>query len=145
MIRLNRRYDDIIHLSRPVSPRRTPMPALARAAQFAPFAALSGFEDAIDETARLTDSTPEHTEDDLALLNEQLRALMESTPNRPVVTLTCFEPDEKKSGGAYRSVTGAVRRVDAIQQEVILADGRVVPFGKIHGIGQEMAGAQSAG
>ena len=145
MIRLNRSYDDIIHLPRPVSPRRNPMPALARAAQFAPFAALSGFEDSIDETARLTDRPPEHTEDGLRSLNEQLRALMDTLASRPVVTLTCFEPDPQKPGGAYRSITGAVRRIDEIQQELILADGRVIPFKRIHEIGQEMTGTQSAG
>lgn len=131
---LNRSYDDMLRLPRPVSSRRKPMPALARAAQFAPFAALTGFEDSIDETARLTDCTPERTEDGLALLNEQLRALMEAAPGRPMVTLRCFEPDEKKPGGAYHSVTGTVRRVDEVQQEVILADGRRIPFGKLQGI-----------
>lgn len=134
---LHRRYDDILHLPRPVSPRRTPMPALARAAQFAPFAALTGFEDSLDETARLTDRTPVLTEEDLAHLNEQLHALQSDLAARPVVTLTCFEPDAKKAGGAYRSVTSAVRRIDDIRQEIILADGRVIPFGKVHNIRRE--------
>lgn len=128
MIPLNRHYDDIIHLSRPVSSRRTPMPASARAAQFAPFAALTGFEDSLDETARLTERSHERPEDDLALLNEQLRTLMESTPGQPVVTLTCLKPDEEKPGGAYHSVTGTVRRISELGQDI--------PFERIHDIEQ---------
>lgn len=131
---LNRSYDDIITLPRPVSPRRTRMSPLGRAAQFAPFAALTGFEDCIDETARLTDRCPELTEEDFLRLNGQLCDLMGCLHEQPEVTLTVFEPDEKKPGGAYRSVTGQVRRIDEVNQSVILTDGRIIPFGKIHGI-----------
>ena len=131
---LNRHYDDIIDLPRHVSPRRTRMSPLGRAAQFAPFAALTGFEDEIDETARLTDRCPELTEEDFLRLNGQLCELMGCLHEQPEVALTVFEPDEKKPGGAYRSVTGAVRRIDETGQTVILTDGRVIPFGKIHGI-----------
>ena len=131
---LHRSYDDIIDLPRPVSPRRNRMPPLGRAAQFAPFAALTGFEDEIHETARLTDRCPELTEEDFLRLNGQLYELMGCLHEQPEVALTIFEPDEKKPGGAYRSVTGVVRRIDETGQAVILADGRAIPFGKIHGI-----------
>ena len=131
---LHRSYDDIIDLPRPVSPRRTRMSPLGRAAQFAPFAALTGFEEEIDEAARLTDRCPELTEEDFLRLNGQLCELMGCIHEQPEVALTLFEPDEKKPGGAYRSVTGAVRRIDETGQTVILTDGRVIPFWKIHGI-----------
>lgn len=131
---LHRSYDDIIGLPRPVSPRRTRMSPLGRAAQFAPFAALTGFEDEIGETARLTDRCPELTEEDFLRLNGQLCELMGALHEQPEVALTVFEPDEKKPGGAYRSVTGVVRRIDEVGQAVILADGRNVPFGRIHDI-----------
>ncbi len=131
---LHRSYDDIIDLPRPVSSRRNRMPPLGRAAQFAPFAALTGFEEEIDETARLTDRCPELTEEDFLRLNGQLCDLMGCLHEQPEVALTVFEPDEKKPGGAYRSVTGAVRRIDETGQTVILTDGRIIPFGKIHSI-----------
>ena len=131
---LNRSYDVIINLPRPVSPRRKRMPPLGRAAQFAPFAALTGFEEEIDETARLTDRCPELTEEDFLRLNGQLCDLMGCLHEQPEVALTVFEPDEKKPGGAYRSVTGAVRRIDETGQTIILTDGRVIPFEKLHGI-----------
>lgn len=131
---LHRSYEDIITLPRPVSPRRTRMSPLGRAAQFAPFAALTGFEEEIDETARLTDRCPELSEEDFIRLNRQLCDLMGSLHEQPEVALALFEPDEKKPGGAYRSVTGVVRRIDEVGQSVIFTDGRVIPFGRIHGI-----------
>lgn len=134
MSTVSRRYDDIIDLPRPVSPRRTRMSPLNRAAQFAPFAALSGFDDCIDETARLTDRCPELTEEDCIRLNAQLCGLMGRVQEQPEVTLTCFEPDEKKPGGAWIGVTGRVRRIDETGQSIILTDGRMISFGKIHGI-----------
>ena len=129
-----RSYDDIIGLSRPEFTRRPRMSPLGRAAQFAPFAALSGFEACIDETARLTDHCPELTEEELLRLNGQLCELMGCLHEQPEVTITCFEPDEKKPGGAYCSVTGRIRRIDETGKLVIFTDGRSIPFGKIHGI-----------
>lgn len=131
---LHRSYDDIITMPRPVSPRRTRMSPLSRAAQFAPFAALTGFEEEIDETARLTDRCAELTEEDFLRLNAQLCDLMGCLHEQPEVALTVFEPDEKKPGGAYRSVTGVVRRIDEVNQRIIFTDGQVIPFGRIHGI-----------
>ena len=130
----NRHYDDIIDLPRHVSPRRPQMSLLGRAAQFAPFAALTGFEDTIDETARLTDRCVELDEEDLFHLNEQLCGLIAAIAEQPEITLTYFVPDEKKSGGAYCSVTGRVRRIDEVNQNVIFADGTVIPFGRIQHI-----------
>ena len=127
-------YEDIINLPHHQSKIRPQMPIKDRAAQFAPFAALSGFEDEIDETARLTDRCPELTEEDFLRLNAALYELMGCLHEQPEVTLTLFQPDEKKPGGAFISVTGHVRRIDEANREVILTDGRSIPFGKIHGI-----------
>lgn len=130
----SRHYDDIIDLPRHVSPRRTRMSLSARAAQFAPFAALTGFDGAIQETSRLTDRCAELDDEGLADLNRQLTLLMSALTERPEVTFTCFEPDEKKAGGAYISVTGRVRRIDEAERKVILTDGRVLPFDRIYGL-----------
>lgn len=129
-----RHYDDIIDLPRHISPRRTQMPLSGRAAQFAPFAALSGYDGAVQETARLTDRCIELDEESLTALNQQLTLLMSALSEQPEVTFTCFEPDEKKAGGAYRSVTGRVRRIDEVERAVILADGRKIPLDRIYGI-----------
>lgn len=127
-----RHYDDIIDLPRPVSPRRAQMPLSGRAAQFAPFAALSGYDGAVQETARLTDRCIELDEESLTALNHQLTLLMSAITEQPEVTLTVFEPDEKKTGGAYRSVTGKVRRIDETGREVILTDGRRIPLDRVY-------------
>ena len=123
-------YDDIISLPHPRS-RRAPMPQSSRAAQFAPFAALSGYEDAIGETARLTDCTPQSTEDSLALMDEKIHALLEIIGERPQITLTCFEPDAHKSGGAYVRISGRIRRVDTVNRSIILTDRTVIPMDSV--------------
>lgn len=133
-----RHYDDIIDLPRPVSPRRAKMPLLGRAAQFAPFAALSGYDGAVQETTRLTDRCIELDEENLALLDQQLTRLMSAIAEHPEVTFTCFEPDEKKAGGAYRSVTGRVRRIDETGREIILTDGRRIPMDRIYGLSTDL-------
>lgn len=129
-----RHYDDIIDLPRHVSPRRAQMPLSGRAAQFAPFAALSGYDVAVQETARLTERCVDLDEESLAILNQQLTLLMSAITEQPEVTLTCFEPDEKKAGGAYHSVTGKVRRIDEAGREIILTDGRRIPLDRVYGI-----------
>lgn len=127
-----RHYDDIIDLPRPVSPHRARMPLSGRAAQFAPFAALSGYDGAVQETARLTDRCIELDEESLTALNHQLTLLMSAITEQPEVTLTIFKPDEKKTGGAYHSVTGKVRRIDETGREVILTDGRRIPLDRVY-------------
>ena len=116
-------YDDIIHLSRPVSKKHPPMPMTKRAAQFLPFAALSGFEGEIAEAARLTQTAPELSEDALAALDEQLSLLRQLLPDQPQVTVTRFLPDERKAGGHFETLTGQVRRVDEAGRALILTDG----------------------
>ena len=119
-------YDDIIHLSRPVSKKHPPMPLTKRAAQFLPFAALSGFEGEIAEAARLTEAARSLGEDALAALDEQLALLRQRLSDQPEITLTRFVPDAKKAGGHYETLTGQVRRLDEAGRALILTDGTKV-------------------
>lgn len=116
-------YDDIIDLPRPVSKKHPPMPMEKRAAQFLPFAALTGFEAEIAEAARLTQAAPELSEDALIALDEQLSLLRQRLPEQPAVTLTRFLPDEKKAGGRYETLTGNIRRLDEPNRLLLLTDG----------------------
>ncbi len=124
-------YDDIIHLSRPVSKKHPPMPMTKRAAQFLPFAALTGFEGEIAEAARLTEPVPELGEDALVALDEQLALLRQRLPEQPEITVTRFVPDEKKAGGSYETVTGRVRRLDEVHRLLILTDGAKIDIDTI--------------
>lgn len=125
------RYDDIIDLPHHVSDRRARMSMSDRAAQFAPFAALTGFGAAITETGRLTDEKAELDEDEKAALNEKLGAIAERIDEQPVVTLTCFQPDKRKAGGAYVTVTDAVKRIDEYERVVIMKSGMKLPIDDI--------------
>lgn len=116
-------YDDIIGLPHHVSSTRPHMPMLDRAAQFQPFRALTGYEDAVQETARYTDEKVELTEDEKALLDMELQRLSDDIASRPQVTLTCFRPDKRKSGGAYVTTTGRLKKIDDIEGALILASG----------------------
>ena len=117
------KYDDIIGLPHHVSSTRPHMPMLDRAAQFQPFRALTGYEDAVQETARYTDEKVELTEDEKALLDMELQRLSDDIASRPQVTLTCFRPDKKKSGGAYVNTTGRLKKIDDIEGALILVSG----------------------
>ena len=117
-------YDDILHLPRPVSKKHPPMPMGKRAAQFLPFAALTGFEGEIAETGRLTEAAPELGEDALVALDRQLALLRQRLPEQPEVTIVRFVPDEKKDGGQYETLTGRVRRLDEPNRVLILTDHR---------------------
>ena len=124
-------YDDIIDRPRPVSKKHPPMPMTKRAAQFLPFAALTGFEGEIAETARLTETAPELGEDALAALDERLAVLRQRLPDQPEITVTRFIPDEKKSGGRYETLTGSVRRLDEPNRAIVLADGTRIDLDSI--------------
>lgn len=117
------RYDDIINLPHHVSSTRPQMPMIDRAAQFQPFRALTGYEDAVHETARQTDEKPELTEDENALLDMKLQRLAEELPSQPCVTLTWFRPDKKKTGGAYVTTTGQLKKIDDFTGVLILLGG----------------------
>ena len=116
-------YDDIKHLTRPQYDDLHPMSMHDRAAQFSPFAALVGYDDAVAETARLTDSKVELTEDEMSELNADLNRLLDSLDEQPQISVTYFVPDEKKSGGKYVEKQGVVRIFDSYSQELVFTDG----------------------
>ena len=128
------RYDDIIHLSRPVSKKRSPMSNFDRAAQFSPFAALTGYDAVIAETGRLTDTQIELDEGGKALLDEKLQTIREHLAQQPKVKLTVFCPDSRKSGGAYETITGNVKKIDPVARILVLTGGEVIPVDRIYGI-----------
>ena len=128
------RYDDIIHLSRPVSKKRSPMSNFDRAAQFSPFAALTGYDAVIAETGRLTDIQIELDEGGKALLDEKLQIIREHLEEQPKVKLTVFCPDSRKSGGAYETITGNVKKIDPVARILVLTGGEVIPVDRIYGI-----------
>ena len=116
-------YDDIKHLTRPQYDDLHPMSMHDRAAQFSPFAALVGYGDAVAETARLTDSKAELTEDEMSELNANLNRLLDSLDEQPQISVTYFVPDEKKSGGKYVKKIGVVRIFDSYASELVFTDG----------------------
>ena len=124
-------YFDIINLPHHVSRNHPQMPMEARAAQFAPFAALTGYDAVIHETARLTDKQVELEEYDNDRLNRIFSELMDSLEEHPVVTVSYFKPDEHKAGGAYMTVSGKLKKIDTYEQIMKMEDGTVIPIGSI--------------
>lgn len=122
------KYGDIIDLPHHVSNVHPQMPLEERAAQFSPFAALTGHGDAIRETARFTDAFVELDEDRRESLDEKLFILQEHIREQPQVTITFFRPDARKAGGAYETVSG---RVDTYERKLVMADGITVSMGYI--------------
>ncbi len=120
---MSSRYDDIINLPHHTSAKHPRMAMIDRAAQFSPFAALTGHSSAIDETARLTDRFCEPDEYEKAVINEKLRFLSDIAGQQPAVSVTYFEPDRKKDGGEYMTVTGTVKKIDGNIGAVIMSDG----------------------
>lgn len=127
------KYRDIIFMPRPVSQRHRPMSQLNRAAQFAPFAALTGYEDAVKEEGRRTESRLELDEDRQNRLNGIIMRLSECD-DRPFLSVTYFCPDKNKSGGEYITLSGNFRRIEEESMELIFADGRRVPVLDIYDI-----------
>lgn len=131
-------YDSIINLPHHVSISRPKMSLLDRAAQFAPFAALNGYDDAVKETARLTDGEAVLDDGQIAWLNERLMILSENLPTDTEVEITYFVPDEKKDGGKYLTVTGSVKKILEFERLVIMQSGEKIPVGKIVSIEGEL-------
>ena len=115
-------YDDIKRLTRPLYDDLHPMSMLDRAAQFSPFAALVGYDDAVAETARLTDSRAVLTEDEMFELNANLNRLLDRLDEQPEISVTYFLPDERKSGGRYAEKVGVVRIYDSYANELVFTD-----------------------
>lgn len=124
-------YDDIINLPHHVSKTRPHMSMLERASQFSPFHALSGYSAAIQKTARLTDEKIELREDDLSVLNEKLRLLEDHLEESPEVSFVCFCSDERKDGGKYVVITGKVRRIGAVEGEIIFRGGEKIRLDRV--------------
>ena len=131
------KYDDIINLPHHRSKTHPHMALIDRAAQFAPFAALTGYGDAIDETARLTEVRPDLDEQQLAELNERLLQIMVK-PNT-VVCLTYFVPDEKKSGGRYEQTEGTIKKIDAISKVIMTDRGERISIENIVELSEKIA------
>lgn len=128
------KYDDIIHNVRHISMRRSPMTQYDRAAQFSPFAALTGYDGVIAETGRLTDDRIELEADGMALLDEKLQWIRMHLPEMPLVQLLVFRPDERKSGGAYEKIRGRVKKIDQLPRQLVLEGGTRIPLDRIYGI-----------
>ena len=117
------RYDDIINLPHHVSPTRQRMSMHDRAAQFAPFAALVGYDDAVAETSRLTELRPELDEQEQRAINERLAYIAEHIDEHPEVRIRYFVPDKRKSGGAIVEVSGTVKKISATDGTIVMTDG----------------------
>ncbi len=127
-------YDDIINLRHYSSPTRIRMSRISRAAQFAPFAALTGYDSAVSETARLTAVRHELSEDEIITLSEKLNILSENEQERPLAQITYFKPDGRKAGGSYEKISGAVRRIDEGEMKVVFESGTRIDISDICGI-----------
>ena len=128
---MNPKYSKLKNITRPQYPDLPPMSIEDRAAQFSPFAAVVGYDDAVEETARLTDSMIELSEDEIVLLNGALAKLRESIDEKPQIRVTYFVPDDKKDGGEYVSKTGIVKRIDEYENVLIFTDGEKVAVSSI--------------
>jgi len=131
-------YDDIINLQHHVSGNREHMSVLDRAAQFAPFAAVVGYDGAIKETARLTDHRIELDEAEKTILDEKLRIVQEQLGRKKEIEFVFFRPDAVKTGGAYICVRGIVKKIDGYERAVIMQDGTRIPIDEIVDITGEM-------
>lgn len=124
-------YADLLHLPHHTSPRHPPMPRENRAAQFAPFAALTGHGDAVEETARLTQPRAVLDEGVIAELDTRIGQLRAQIDAHPLAEITYFVPDKQKAGGAYVTVRGRVRKIRALEKQIVLEDGTIVPIEQV--------------
>ena len=131
-------YEDIVNLPPHISKKHPQPTMMDRAARFAPFAAITGYEEMVLEEARVTEERVDLDEGALSLLNEKLNMIQEFLDEEPEVTITYFEPDKKKSGGAYVSVTGTVKRIDEYEHIVLINDSKQIPIGEIYDIQSEL-------
>ncbi len=122
------KYDDILRLPHHVSASRKPMSMTARAAQFAPFAALSGYDAEVQEAGRLTDQPIELDEYEKETLNARLQLLAQHLQEKWTVSAVYFQPDERKEGGAYVTRTGTVKKILLSERRLLLTDGTVIPL-----------------
>ena len=135
---MNRKYNKIMGLPHHVSKTRPQMPMSDRAAQFAPFAALTGYDAAIKETGRLTDERIELDVEALSALDMKYQLLMEALDEAPEVIITYFRPDERKAGGKYVSAVGAVKKIDDFERRITMQDGAKIPMDDVLSIEGEL-------
>lgn len=128
---MTRTYDDIINLPHHVSATRPQMTAIDRAAQFSPFAALTGYDAAIRETARLTDERVELDEYRKYALSNRLQIIADRIKEHPGIAITYFLPDAKKNGGAYVTVISKAEKIDEYERVIIMTDGTAIPIDEI--------------
>ena len=128
---MSSRYDDILDLPHHVSATRPQMSMADRAAQFSPFAALTGYDAAIRETGRLTDAETVLTEDALDTLNQKFRLLTERLSEKAEICITYFQPDSRKAGGAYVKLSGTVKKIDPTARLLCMESGAVIPLDRI--------------
>lgn len=131
------KYDDIINMPHHISKKHPRMSLENRSAQFAPFAALTGYEDEVEETARLTDKRIEITDEIKTEINIKLKTIQEKIYAKPKVTITYFIPDSKKEGGSYKTVTSNVMKIDKYKQTIILKNKTEIPINFITNISIE--------
>ena len=131
-------YDDIINLEHHVSKKHPPMSLYARSAQFAPFAALTGYEDAVKETAREVGDRVDIDEELKCILDSKIQMLLEQIKKRPEVSITYFVHDQKKDGGAYITIDGIVKKIDTYNQCIYFADNTEIPIIDILDISGEL-------
>ena len=124
-------YEDIINLPHYVSTKRTRMPLRDRAAQFAPFAALTGHEEAVKETARLTETRIQLDVDEIQLLDQKLQYIRDHLDTCPAVILTHFVPDARKAGGRYLEHEGVVKKIREYDHVIVMEDGTEIPIADI--------------
>ena len=136
----NHSYDDIINLPNPTSTKHPRMPLSDRAAQFSPFAALTGHEADIKETARRTDEKLMLSDEVIAEINVKLNLIAETIGTQQRIRITYFVPDNKKAGGAYISCSGCVKKIDEYEHTVVMEDKTVIPIEQISDIEGEMFG-----
>lgn len=135
---MNDEYKDIINLPHHVSSKRPQMPMLDRAAQFSPFASLTGYDDAIHETGRLTDEKIDLSDEDKKTLDRKQQILSEKLSDHPALTITYFVPDAKKSGGAYVTKDGNLKKIDEFERWMMLTDGTKIPLDDVSDIESEL-------
>ena len=130
-MRYDHQYDDIINMEHHKSKKHPHMSLYARSAQFAPFAALTGYEDAVRETARETTERIDIDEEVKTILDSKIQLLSEKIKEKPEIVFTYFVPDLTKEGGAYISVSGIIKKIDMYEQKIILFDTTEIPINEI--------------
>lgn len=128
---MSNKYDDIINLPHHISKKHPQMTLEARAAQFAPFAALTGYDDEVKETERLTNRRIELDDEAKSILDNKIQIILEQISQRPTVSITYFLPDTKKAGGEYVTITGTIKKIDGYNQVIVLENRTEIPINEI--------------